>query len=118
MKGEAVKEHFKDKEPGYCDSKRVELEGVPFYVYGMKEPDYILLFMTTFGSTARMGRFRRDNGRTPQMPRIVKFKYPEVCNLHYEKRGSVDENNARRMDPIAVEKQCKTHRWEFQFFWQ
>ena len=121
IKGEAMKEHFKDKEPGYFDAKRAELDGVPFYVYGMKEPDYILLFMTTFGSTARMGKIQARQWKDPtNVTRTVKFKYPEVCNLHYEKRGSVDENNARRMDPIAVEEQCKTHRLEkrvFQFFW-
>lgn len=105
------------KDPGYFDARRADLDGVPFYIYGMKEPDYVLLFMTTFGSTARMGKTQTRQWKAhPNAIQAIKFKYPEVCNLHYEKRGYVDENNARRMDPIAVEEQCKTHRWENRVF--
>ena len=55
VKGDEVKDHFGGKEPGYFDALRGTLDDCPFYVYGMKEPDYVLMFVTTFGSTSRIG---------------------------------------------------------------
>ena len=117
VKGEEIKDHFDGKEPGFFDAIKGTFDNVPFYIYGMKEPDYALLFMTSFGSNSRIGseqtrKVEDENGTS----RKVRFKYPEVASLHYQHRGSVDQNNALRMYPVAIEEQCKTQRWENRVF--
>ena len=51
LKGEEVKQHFDNMDPGYFDAIGRTLDRMPSYIYEMKEPDYVLLFMTTFGLT-------------------------------------------------------------------
>ena len=45
--GDEVKEHFNDKEVGDADSWGGKLECVPFHVFAMKEPDYVMSLMST-----------------------------------------------------------------------
>ena len=40
---------------GETDAIRGELDGVPFYLYGMKEPDYIMQIMSTYGTLHEKG---------------------------------------------------------------
>ena len=107
--------HFEVKEVGEADAIKGTLDNVPFHVFCMKEPDYVMQLMSTYGTLERMGmdRMRRfGNGQ-------LTFKYPEVVYNHYQYRDSVDNHNASRMYPIALEEQWKTTRWPlrvFQFF--
>ena len=55
------------------------MEEVPFHIYAMKEPDYMMSLMSTYGTNLRMGKETscecvdssgvKENG---------KFQYPEV----------------------------------------
>ena len=40
MKGDEIVEHFKDKQFGFADALPGMLDGIPPYIFGMKEPDY------------------------------------------------------------------------------
>ena len=111
--GDALKEHFKDKDPGERDALKGTFNSQLFYIYGMKESDYVLLFMTSFGSTARLGKLQQ---RKTTDGRSVTFKYPEVCHVYYAYRDCVDNHNGRRMYPIAIEEQIKTIRWPYRVF--
>ena len=74
----------------YSYAKRAELDWVPFYFYGMKQPpDFVFLFMTTFGFTAQKGKTQMQQWKPP-VECNLKFKYPELFHLHYEKRGLVN----------------------------
>ena len=35
------------------------MDGVPFYVHAMKEPDYTMMLMATYGTTTRVGEQKR-----------------------------------------------------------
>ena len=48
--GEDIKSHFADKEVGVTDACAGKLDGVPFHIYMMKEPDYIMSLMSTYGT--------------------------------------------------------------------
>lgn len=114
IKGDEIKEYFQDKEVGYFNAIKASIEGTEFHVYGMKEPDYVLFFMTTYGTGNWVGvdQIRKIANRQ------VMFKYPKVCHNHYKYCDSVNNHNARRMYPIALEEQWKTSRWPnwvFQF---
>ena len=116
VKGEEIKEHFANKDPGSFDAIKGRMENTDFYIYGMKEPDYVLLFMTTYGVEGRQGieqvRTIQDGG----VARKIRFRYPEVCANHYNFRDSVDNHNGRRMYPIAIEEQWRTQRWPNKVF--
>ena len=95
--GDEVKEHFNDKEVGDADSWGGKLEDVPFHVFTIKEPDYVMSLMSTYGTNAwdgykEMRRKWKDNGVTG----TKSFHYPEVGHNHFQNRHSVDNHNAKR----------------------
>ena len=49
IKGDAIKEHFDDKDVGDCMM-------LPFHVYAIKEPDYVMSLMSTYGTNLRNGK--------------------------------------------------------------
>ena len=119
VKGKEIKDHFSNKDPGSFDAIKGKMDNTDFCIYGMKEPDYVLMFMTSYGVEGRQGleqvRAVQDGGVT----RKVRFHYPEVCANHYSFRDtSVDSHNGRRMHPIVIEEQWYTQMWlnkVFQF---
>ena len=58
IKGDAIKQqHFDDKDVGDCDSWKGNMDKVPFHVeYAMKEPDYVMSLMLTYGTNLRNGK--------------------------------------------------------------
>ena len=40
---------------------RVQMDGVPFHIHAMKEPDYIMMLMSTYGTTLKMGVTKRQH---------------------------------------------------------
>ena len=94
--GDGVKEHFNDKEVGDANSWGGKLEGVPFHVFTMKEPDYVMSLISTYGTNVWDGyketrRKWKDNGMT----RTKSFRYPEVVHNHFQNWHSVDDHNEK-----------------------
>ena len=58
--GDAIIEHFNNKEVGETDAIHGELDEVQFYLYGMKEPDYIMQIMLTYGTLHEKGLEKKD----------------------------------------------------------
>ena len=56
IKGDAIEQHFDDKDVGDCDSWKGNMDEVPFHVYAMKEPDYVMSLMSTYGTNLRNGK--------------------------------------------------------------
>ena len=111
--GDRIKAHFNDQEVGHVDALKGTLDGVPFYIHAMKEPDYVMMLMATYGSIDRTGETksrRLDNGDH------ISFRYPEVVHNHYKYRDAVDAHNARRQHPIALEESWTTDRWPNRVF--
>ena len=50
IKGKAIKQHFEGKQVGDCNSWKGNMDEVPFHVYTMKEPDYVMSLMSTYGT--------------------------------------------------------------------
>ena len=50
IKGKAIKQHFEWKQVGDCDSWKGNMDEVPFHVYTMKEPDYVMSLMSMYGT--------------------------------------------------------------------
>lgn len=117
VNGRAVKSFFAEKDVGYADAQRGTLDNVNYYIYGMREPDYTMMMMTTYGT------LNRSNGRTTSriwkqagVPQRLTFNYPEVINNHYKYRHLVDDHNSKRHQPISLEVTWATSRWECRVF--
>jgi len=113
IQGDAVKAHFERRPVGDTDAWEGELDGHRFHVMCMKEPDYTMMLMSTYGTLKTCGELKRrnlDGGA------VAEFRYPEVVANHYWYRDAVDSNNARRMGPIALEETWATTRWPCRVF--
>ena len=104
IKGDAIRDHFTAKNVGDCDSWKGSMEEVPFHVYAMKEPDYIMSLMSTYGTIQCSGKETTrewvDGSGNSQKH---KFNYPEVVGNHFLYRHSVDDHNNKRHSPISLE---------------
>ncbi len=113
VKGDEIKQHFNDKEVGDVDAIEGSLDEQTFHFYGMKEPDYIMLMMTTYGTCERFGKFTKR--RLPHN-QTTTFQYPEVIANHFKYRHIVDDHNAKRHAPISLEVVWATKQWEKRVF--
>ena len=57
--GDEIIAHFDNKNEGDIDAIKGTMDGVPFHIHAMKEPDYIMMLMSTYGTTLRMGVMKR-----------------------------------------------------------
>ena len=70
------------------------MEEVPFHVYAMKEPDFVMSLMSMYGTNQHSGKETTcewvdgsENGQN------TKFNYPEVVGNHFLYGHSVDDHN-------------------------
>eukprot|EP00980_Cylindrotheca_fusiformis_P024084 scaffold11524_cov91-Cylindrotheca_fusiformis.AAC.3 len=112
VRGEEIKDHFRDKGVGEADSWSGTLDSCPFQIHCMKEPDYVMSLMTSYGTLNRMGRGtkRNHNGRQ------VSFQYPEIVHNHFKYRHAVDDHNSKRHQPISLEVVWGTKWWPNRVF--
>ena len=94
IKGDTIRDPFNDRNVGDCDSWKGSMEEVPFHVYVMKEPDYVMSLMSTYGTNQRSGKETTpewlDGSGNSQK---TKFNYPEVGGNHFLYRHSIDDHN-------------------------
>ena len=55
VKGDYINERFKDKQPGDAEMSRGELDGMKMDLHLMKEPDYVMMFMSTYRTLQKLG---------------------------------------------------------------
>ena len=90
-----------------------ELDKVMFHIHAMKEPDYVMSLMSTYGTSQRMGE---DQKWFTSTEGVVVIKYPEVVVNHFQFWDAVDGHTSARMDLIALEETWETTRWPLQVF--
>ena len=57
--GDDIIAHFVEKKVGETDAICGELDSIPFYLYGMKEPDYVMQIMATYGTLEEKGQEKK-----------------------------------------------------------
>ena len=57
--GDSILAHFAEKGIGESDALQGMLDDVKFHVVAMKEPDYVMMFMTTYGTLAPVGEEKK-----------------------------------------------------------
>jgi Transposase IS4 len=56
VKGNEIKTLFEGKQGGDADSLSGTLDGTPFHLMSMKEPDSVMTLMSTYGTCERSGK--------------------------------------------------------------
>ena len=117
--GDQIIQHFADKAVRSADAIKGELDGVAFYIYGMKEPDYMMMLMSMHGTLQTMCFPKKHHYMEGGVKKSTTFIYPEVVHNHYAYRDVIDNHNAMRMHPISMEETWMTSRWLNRVFcWQ
>lgn len=116
VKGEAIKQYFSTKDIGTVDAMKGVLDSVKVELHCLKEPDYTMTLMSSYGTLEKVGEDKvriYDEGNTTVEKNI---KYPELIYNHFSYRDAVDSHNSSRMFPIAMEETWKTTRWPLRVF--
>ena len=116
--GDEIDKHFENKAIGHADSLPGKIHDIPFHVFGMKEPDYVMKLMSTYGTNELQAghptqRVYLDSERKSC---TTNFCYPEVVSNHFKFRHSVDDHNAKRHSPICLEYTWATKYWPHRPF--
>ncbi|KAL7571289.1 hypothetical protein ACA910_008942 [Epithemia clementina (nom. ined.)] len=116
IRGEEIKQHFNNKQVGDCDAWKGSMDEVKFHVYAMKEPDYVMSLMSTYGTNQRKGKVTRREWIENRQKQQTSFQYPEVVGNHFLFRHSVDDHNNKRHSPISIEETWGTKWWPNRVF--
>ena len=101
--GEEIREHFAEKEIGATDSRAGKMDDVPFHVFSMKESDYVMSLMSTYGTNEWCGWEVRRDWKENGIKKSTTFQYPEVVDNHFKYRHYVDDHNGKQHIPISME---------------
>ena len=112
IRGQEIKAHFAEMDVGDTDSRAGVLDDKPFHVYAMKEPEYVMSLMSTYGTNnCDNGKETRRDWKENGENKRKTFQYPEVINNHFLYRPAVDDRNAKRHSPISHEVVWATMQW-------
>ena len=112
IKGDDIKSHCDDKDVGDCNAWKVQMDEVDFYVYAMKEPDYVMSIMSTYGTNQQM---RKEMQCELVGGEQINF-YLEVIGNHFLFQHSVDGHNNKQHSPISIEEIWGTKWWPNRVF--
>ena len=116
-----IKAYFADKDVGSVAALPGKLNGIPVWIHCMKEPDYITMMMSNYGTLERTGDTWSRSWIIGLNSHHVTFKYPELVCCHYKNRHHVDDHNKRRPQPISLEETWATkfgHIVSSHSYWQ
>ena len=109
--GDDIIMHFTNEEVGKVDAIKGVLDDVPFCLFAMKEPDYMMQIMSMYGTLGNLGEEKTQHFTVNGAHRVVKFCYPEVVHNHYAYRDMIDNHNPQHMHPISMEETWITGCW-------
>ena len=99
---------------GDVDAIKGKIDGINYNLFMMKEPDFTMKMMATYGAlnpysyerdTKRYVKYRDDNTT------ITMFKYTKPYSNHYRFRHSIDDHNNLRHQLPSIEGTWVTQRW-------
>ena len=95
---------------GHANALKGILDGVPFYIHGMKEPDYVMMLMSTYGTLMHMSEMKKHQYTENWVKKVMEFQYPEELFNHYSYHDMIDNLNSFRMHPMSMEEMWMTIR--------
>ena len=116
--GDAIQQYFAENDVGDTDAITGTLDGVPYNIWGMKEPDYVMRMMATGGALLaddtckEVTRTWKEGG----IEKSKKFSYTKPIDWHFKYRHAVDDHNNLRHALPSIEDSWRTVRWENRVF--
>ena len=84
------------------DAIKGSYDGVPFHIHALKEPDYVMMLMSTYGTLAQLGEIKKQHFKV-NGEKVNEFQYPMVVFNHYSYQDMIDNHNTFRMHRILME---------------
>ena len=112
---------MKDKEGGICEQMSGILDGILYFdIYVLKELDYTLMMMSTYGSLI-IKDGHHDYIRLLMNGQTKQFKYTEVVANHFIYQVAFSNHNVKRRDcgtknRLSLENTWMTNMWENNVF--
>ena len=91
-------------------------DGVAYHVFCMKDPDYLMKLMTTYGTLDPTDKRARRKFKRGGVMETKEFMYMEVVANHFLYRHQVDDNNNRRYAPMSIDRTWATKYWPDRCF--
>ena len=112
--GDEINAHMEEKKIGDVACLKGELKSERYNLFVMKEPDYNMKLMATYGSLTYHPN-EQMNTRVVTEGK-VKFKYTKPFADHFCYRHAVDDHNNLRHSSPSLEDTWTTHRWQNRVF--
>ena len=116
--GELIDEFFEELEVGESDSLYGVLDGIPYNIFCMKEPDYVMKVMSTYGGLV-VKEGQKESTRKYEKNGAMHtktFKYTVPFSNHFDFCHCIDDHNNLRHQVPSIEGTWKTHRWATRVF--
>ena len=119
VKGDEIKAAKVQQPLGTQSRLPGKYDNIPFDLFTSNEPDYVQIFMSTYGTinpkVNQKKIQRRDGGN------IIDFYHSEVVANHYQYRDAVDAHNSKRHDGgtkqgFSIETTWHTNHWPNRVF--
>ena len=116
--GAAIDARFEEYVVGSTDSLPGTLDGVSFRIFCMKEEDYVMKLMATYGALRAVeeGMTQRSVSSRNGERQTFTFMYTEPFFNHFQFRHQVDDHNNLRHSPISLEESISTKDWRIRVF--
>jgi hypothetical protein len=115
--GDGIKAHFLDKAVGDVASLPGTLDGQNFSIFCMKEEDYTMMLMSTYGALREIADGETQREITVDGEKVKRaFKYHEPFYNHFKFRHQVDDHNNMRHSPLSYEESWSTKDWKHRVF--
>ena len=113
MPAEEIIWYIQNKEVGGVDAVQGSIRGEIYQIMAIKDPEYMMLMVTTYGTLDHMVGSDTHQGCKRAGGELVtkQFNYHEVFGNHLNYRHQVEDNNNRRHSPISVERTWATNYW-------
>jgi hypothetical protein len=116
--GEAFLEAFEGKKVGTLMAILGVLAGVKYFLWGLKEPSFVMKMMATGGplipnKSCKLQRRRFEEGGVEV---TCTFQFPLPYDWHYKFRHAVDNHNNLCHSTPSVEGTIMTTCWEIRVF--
>jgi hypothetical protein len=115
--GDDIIAHMNNKEVGEYDAKLGLVDNKTFYLYAMKEPNFVMMMMSTYGTLTEVedGGAKRTFERNGLSTTKI-FKYTQPFYNHYKFRHQIDDHNNKRHSPLSIEDCIGVKRWGLRQF--
>ena len=104
---------------GTCEALTGVLDGVKYKIMCLKEPDYNMKLMSTYGAVINNVNYR-PNHRTYKdesgMTKSTTFYYTQVFANHFLFCHAVDDHNNLHHSVPSIKGTWKTHNWVVRVF--